>query len=104
MLNYIWAGLIIISLVFAVAYDVRDAANDTYRNQQELPLALAFPEGYSDARRVPVAIRIDPTTYGRFYGTEARPDSIYQGTLIQTQQGRMLRFAAEASLPEPMAT
>lgn len=105
MLNYIWAGLIIISLVFALIYDVRDLANDTYRNQQELPIVLAFPDGYRpDVRRVDVDVIIDPESYGGFYGTEARPDSVYDAVMIQTQSGRMLRFAADSDLPEPLPT
>ena len=55
MLNYIWAGLIIASFVFALGYDVRDIREDRYRNGRPLPVELAFPEGYEPgARRVPV--------------------------------------------------
>jgi len=105
MLNYIWAGLIIASLVFAGAYDARDLARDTYRNDQALPLALAFPQGYDPAvRQVPVEIRIPPATYRAFYGTEATPQEAYPGYLLQTLEGVQLRFAAGASLPEPLAT
>ena len=105
MLNYIWAGLIIVSLVFALFYDFRDVANDTYRNGEPLPVTLRLPEGYSaEQRRVPVTIHIDPATYGRFYGTDARPDSAYEGMLVQTREGRILRFGADSSLPEPLAT
>ena len=32
MLNYIWAGLIIISIVFATGNDIRDEINNTYQN------------------------------------------------------------------------
>lgn len=105
MLNYIWAGLIIFSLVFALVYDVRDIANDTYRNEQALPLRLHYPEGYQPGtRRVPVEIRIDPAVYQTFYGTDVRPDSAYAGYVIRTQRGTQLRFAAAADLPEPLAT
>lgn len=105
MLNYIWAGLIVLSLVFALAYDVRDLARDTYRNGQALPVELAFPEGYApEARRLPVTVRIDPAAYAAFYGTEARPDSAYAGHLRQTREGATLRLEADARLPEPLAT
>ena len=60
MLNYIWAGLIVSSLLFAVGYDVRDMRLDRYRNGEPLPVELAFPEGYdSAARRVPVQVMIN---------------------------------------------
>jgi spore maturation protein A len=105
MLNYIWAGLIISSFVFALGNDARDLAGDRYRNGQPLPVALAFPEGYdSAARRVPVVIRIEPGQYASFYHTDQRPDTSYPGYLLQTREGTQLRFAAAARLPEPLAT
>ncbi len=105
MLNYIWAGLIISSFVFALGNDVSDLSRDAYRNGQPLPVALAFPEGYdSAARRVPVVIRVDPAKYATFYRTEQRPDTSYGGYLLQTKEGTQLRFDAGARLPEPLAT
>jgi spore maturation protein A len=105
MLNYIWAGLIVASLLFAGVSDARDLARDSYRNGQALPLALAFPDGYeSAAREQSVEIRIDPVEYGRFYGTDTRPPPRYPGRLVQSEAGRVLRFGAAASLPEPLAT
>jgi spore maturation protein A len=103
MLNYIWAGLIIFSLVFALATDVQELSTDRFRNDDELPVTLAFPDGYvPDARRQSARVRIDPSTFRSFYGTDATPDSAYAATLIQTQDGRQIRFAADASLPEPL--
>jgi spore maturation protein A len=105
MLNYIWAGLIISSFVFALGYDVRDISGDRYRNGQPLPVTLAFPEGYDPAaRRVPVEIRIEPRQYAGFYRTEQVPAGSYAGHLLQTKGGTQLRFAAGAKLPEPLAT
>jgi len=105
MLNYIWAGLIVTSFLFALGYDARDIAGDKYRNGRPLPVALAFtgaPD--SAARRVPVEIRIDPRTYASFYATEEKPAANYTGYLVQTREGTQLRFAADAKLPEPLAT
>lgn len=105
MLNYIWAGLIIISLVFALTTDIRDIAQDTFRNDQPLPLSLSFPTGYDpDARRQSVDVLIDPEAYQAFYGTDERPDSVYVATLISTLEGLQVRFPADARLPEPLAT
>lgn len=104
MLNYIWAGLIISSFVFALGYDVRDITADRYRNGQPLAVALAFPEGYDPAaRRVPVEIRVEPSAYARFYRTGEPPAAAWTGYLIQTQGGAQLRFAAGSTLPEPLA-
>ncbi|MBA2458527.1 MAG: nucleoside recognition protein [Gemmatimonadales bacterium] len=105
MLNYIWAGLIVSSFVFALGYDVRDIAGDKYRNGRPLPVTLTFPEGYdSAARRVPVEIRIEPGQYASLYQSEERPAPSYAGYLLQSQEGTQLRFAAGAELPEPLAT
>src|SRR6476469_8794031 len=93
MLNYIWAGLIVSSFLFAIGYDVRDLSTDRFRNGEPLAVTVAFPTGYdSTARQVPVTIRIDPAAYGAFYHTDERPDSVYTGYLLQTREGRQLRF------------
>jgi spore maturation protein A len=105
MLNYIWAGLIVSSFVFALGYDVRDLSSDKYRNGQPLPVTLAFPRGYdAAARRVPVEVRIDPREYASFYRTKQTPDSSYSGYLLQTREGVQIRLAAGSRLPEPLAT
>ena len=105
MLNYIWAGLIVSSFLFALGYDVRDIARDRYRNGQPLPVTLTFPEGYdSTARRVPAEIRIQPRQYADFYHTDGAPAASYPGYLLQTHEGKQLRFAAGTKLPEPLAT
>ena len=105
MLNYIWAGLIFFSLVFALVADISDLRRDTYRNAQALPVELTFPEGYDpEERRVPVGIEIDPETYGDFYGTGERPAGPWTGYLRQTAEGVQLRFDVDAQLPEPLAT
>jgi spore maturation protein A len=105
MLNYIWAGLIVTSFLFALGYDASDLARDRYRNGQPLPVALAFPQGYdSAARRVPVEIHVDPGKYAAFYHTQEAPSPSYAGYLLRTQEGTQLRFDAGAKLPEPLAT
>jgi len=105
MLNYIWAGLIISSFAFALVNDVGDISSDRYRNDDPLPVALTFPDGYDgEARSNSAVIRIDGDEYGAFYGTDARPATSYQGTILRTDDGTQLRFAADAMLPEPLAT
>ena len=105
MLNYIWAGLIVFSLVFALIADVRDLARDTYRNERPLPVTLVFPEGYSpEARRVAVEVRLDSAALRAFYGQPVAADPTYAGTLVQTREGRQLRFAEGSDLPEPLTT
>lgn len=105
MLNYIWAGLLILSLVFALIYDVRDLSRDTYRNGTDIPVMLDFADDYAaDNRRLEVDVRVDPSTIKQIYGIDASVDSVYAGVLVQNADGRQLQFAKDVSLPEPLAT
>jgi len=106
MLNYIWSGLIVASLVFALWFDVGDLARDAYRNGEALPVELVLPADYDpETRFVPVEIRVEPGTYRDFYRTNVAPaGATYPGQLVQTGEGRQLRFAADVDLPEPLAT
>lgn len=105
LLNYIWAGLIIIALVFALVADTIDLVQDTYRNNEALPIELVFPEGFDpEARRQPVQVRIDSTTFQQFYRTDATPDTVYSAELSLIEGAYQLRLPAEARLPEPLAT
>lgn len=105
MLNYIWAGLIVSSLVFALVIDVQELAENRFRNEEPLPVEIEFPEGYDpEARRVPIRVSIDTTTYKQFYDTDVVPDTSYSGTLVQTQEGRQVQFGAGTTLPEPLGT
>lgn len=105
MLNYIWGGLIVFSLVFALVADVRDLAGDTYRNDQPLPVSVEFPDGFDpDKRLQDVSVGIDANAYRDFYATSEVPADRYAGVLIQTERGRQLRFADGEALPAPLAT
>ncbi len=105
MLNYIWAGLIIASFAFAGVYDANDLARDRYRNGQPLAVQLDYPEAFdADRRTLPVEISIAPDAYAAFYGSAPPASSTWSGTLVQTSDGRQLRFDSGAALPEPLAT
>lgn len=106
MLNYIWAGLIVFSLVFALATDITELVEDRFPNDAPVPAAVSFPDGYdAGARRQPVRVRFDADAYRQRFPDEA-PDSLagpFEGTLVQTRDGRQVRIEAGA-LPEPLAT
>ena len=105
MLNYIWAALLISAFVFAGVSDIGDLSRDTYRNGQPLPLVLEFPEGTAaNGGRTPVRIRINAGVYQDFYGTDDSPVASYDGVLLRTDEGMVLRFDAGAALPEPLET
>jgi len=105
MLNYIWSGLIIVSLVFALTVDSQELINNRFRNEAALSITVSFPESFDpEARRQPVEIRLNPNEYRTFYNVDAAPDSTYTGTLVQTREGRQIQFSSNASLPEPLET
>jgi spore maturation protein A len=105
MLNYIWAGLIVFSLVFALNTDITDLSQDRYRNGQPLPVTITFRPGADpNAPRQDVEVKIDAATFQQHYGTSATPAPGYAAILVQADGLTQVRFAAEANLPEPLAT
>ena len=104
-MNYIWAGLLAFSLLFALVSDVQDIRTDRYRNGQALSVTLRFPEGYHpEARRIPVEVIIALDDFKAFYGVDAVLPPFYTGLLIQGAEGKEIRFARDVALPEPLAT
>lgn len=105
MLNYVWSGLIIFSLIFALAVDSQELWENRFRNDTALPVIVEFPDGVDpNTRRQSVIIRIDTSTYKDFFGVQSAPSSTYEGTLLQTDEGRQLQFNADADLPPPLET
>ncbi|MFV1981771.1 MAG: nucleoside recognition domain-containing protein, partial [Rhodothermia bacterium] len=105
MLNYIWGGLIVSSLIFALAIDIGDLSNDRYRNGDPLEVQLVFDEPFNPGARLQaVEVRIDPAEYQSFYGTDEEPAASYHGTLYTSELGLEVRFARDVALPEPFST
>ena len=106
MLNYIWAGLIVLSFAFAVGSDALDLARDTYRNGSPLPVALDLAAPFDrSADEQPATLRIDAGAFRDHYGADptATPDSAYAATLRRTEGGYEVRLDdAEAVLPAPL--
>ncbi len=105
MLNYIWGGLIVLSLIFALINDVTDFVQDTYRNGTPLPLTVTFKNDYApDARRQPVEIGLLRRDLASHYGDTTITGGTWSGVLLQTSAGRELRFAEGAELVDPLRT
>jgi len=106
MLNYIWAGLIVFSLVFALVTDVSELAQSRFPNENPVSATVSFPDGYdADARQQAVEVSFDADAYTAQFPADA-PDTLaasYAGTLVQTSDGRQVRLDA-GPLPEPLAT
>ncbi len=94
MLNYIWAGLIIFSLVFAVASDLGDYFTDEFRNGEEYDITLHFPENAETDRRQDVEFTIS--------GCE--PDDqtrcTFQARWFPSDEEKELVFAIQDGMPE----
>ncbi len=58
MLNYIWAGLIILSLVFATVQDSYDLIHNTYKNGIAKPVQVDFPDNREPEQKQRVSYRI----------------------------------------------
>jgi len=105
MLNYIWGGLIVLSLVFALISDCNDFLQDTYRNGNPLPVTIILEDGFDlEDHRHQVDVQIQTRDLASHYGDSLITGNIWPGTLLFTSAGRELRFAEEMSLTEPLRT
>lgn len=107
MLNYIWAGLIIFSLLFALWQDGQDIRRGTYRNGQPLPAVIKPPgdaEWPSEITEMKVKVIIGAENYQTHFGTKQSPADSYDAVLTRLDKGMQARFAKDASLPQPLET
>ena len=80
MLNYIWSGLIIISLVFAITQDTKDLIQDTYRNGEVHQIEVVFPEnGDPDKRQ---QIRFSIADKDKTFNATWRPQENYYEVIV----------------------
>jgi spore maturation protein A len=104
MLNYIWAGLIVCSLVFALTKDVSDLRRDTYRNGAALPVQITLDSpADADKPSQPVHVLIDRAVYRSFYHVDDSPADSYPAVLTRIASHAELRFPADATFPRPLA-
>lgn len=105
MLNYIWAFLIIVSLLTAVGYDVYDEVHDTYRNGRGFPVTLIVTESQSP-RQVRGVARIPLQAFNAFYGTTSLAYDLEVSILCalnSTGEGTFVLSLPEQS-PHPWCT
>ncbi|MCY4234204.1 MAG: nucleoside recognition protein [Bacteroidetes bacterium] len=105
MLNYIWGGLIVLSLVFALISDGNDFLQDTYRNGKPLPVTVYFEDDFDpDDHRHEVDVQITTSDLTFHYGDSLITGNTWSGALLFTSAGRELRFAEDRPLMEPLKT
>lgn len=88
MLNYIWGGLIIISLVFALVNDGRDIVQNTWKNGEEISIEISFPVNADPDHNQAVQFQIAGDTL--WYEARWRP----------TDDAAELVIPVQSSLPE----
>jgi len=107
MLNYIWAGLIIISVVFALWKDGGDFRHDRYRNGEALSVQIeGLPSGYEEqenAESIDVSVRIDAAAYLSFFDTASTPDLAEGSQALAKAQAEVESFFSEP-LPAKLMT
>jgi spore maturation protein A len=104
MLNYIWAGLIILSLVFAVVSDTIDEVRGTFRNGQGIPVKVTLKAPYEagSEAEIPVDVAVRGEDFRAVYGVEAKLPASYPGFVTPTGEGRgTIHFAKDLDLPSP---
>src|SRR5206468_1722833 len=105
MLNYIWAGLIVFAMVFALSTDVQDLRHDTYRNGKPLPATLRFrttPD--SNVKENAVDLVIDPSEYTKHFDVSEKPAASIPAMLSKLESGYQIRVPKDAALPTRLAT
>lgn len=102
MLNYVWAGLILLSLIFALSTDIADLRKDAYGNGRPLTVTIT-DHGPASGRDQPVDVAIAADAYRSHFGV-AEPTPSLPATLTTLEHGYRLRFADAAALPPRLAT
>ena len=97
MLNYLWAGLIVASFLFAFGSDVADLSADRYGNGRVVAAAVERDVG-GDATAARVTI--EPDDFRAAFGVLPAEPVVLDATA--GEGGKTLRFAGD--LPEPLAT
>jgi len=92
MLNYIWAGLIIISLVFASVQDTHDLIENTYHNGEPQEVTIQFPRNFSPEKQNSILFKT------------AGMDSMITAQWHQTSKGTEIIVPVSKALPKHWQT
>lgn len=108
MMNYIWAGLILVSFLFAIANDLSDLRHNRYRNDIPLAVQVEWPQpaaGSDPTERVTVTI--PASSWTRFFGRErskADEEPLVATVIRAGPEGQQAQLhLTSPSLPQPLA-
>ena len=103
MLNYIWAGLILFALIFALWSDIGDLNHDAFGNGRPLAIKLVAHAAAS-GRDLPVDVTIGADAYRQHFNVDEPIAGTLPATLTTLEHGFQLRFGDSATLPTRLAT
>jgi spore maturation protein A len=104
MLNYIWAGLLLFALIFALATDVSDLRHRVYGNGVPLPATVEYRKlDDRNAREATVDLRIAQSEYAQHFNVSESVATSFPVTLTKMDHAYLLRFAKDAALPPRLA-
>jgi spore maturation protein A len=105
MLNYLWAGLILFAVVFALVADTSDLRNHVYANDAPLDAILTYHDAAdSAARQTNVDVQIEPANYwDHFHAKDETLAASYPAIVTRLEKGLQLRFAKDVTLPPRLA-
>ena len=69
MLNYVWLALLFLGIGAAVTTDLLDQADNTYKNNQTLPVVLTTDSNFNadSAATYPASLNISSNSFNKFY-------------------------------------
>lgn len=112
-MNYIWAGLLVLALLFATSSDIFDLTTNRYHNGEAVPAHLDLPDDLGDASQS-LPMILDPEAFiehfeltdeGEIEAAHAMLADPIEVRVRRTKEGDIeVRIPAEAELPEPLAT
>jgi spore maturation protein A len=104
MLNYIWAALIVFSMVFALSTDIQELRHDTYRNGKPLAATIRLrTPGDSGAKESAVDLVLNPEMYSKHFGAIEKVPASLPAVLTLLESGYQVRVPKDATLPAHLA-
>ena len=104
MLNYIWAGLILFALIFALTTDVNDLRTHAFANGNPLAATITYHNAADqNTPQAAVDVQIDPADYSNHFHVKEDLAKTYPATISRTEKESILHFSKDGALPPRMA-
>jgi spore maturation protein A len=97
MFNYVWGGIVAISLIFALVSDLSDGLTDRYRNGTPMTVHVHRADAAGE-----VSLRLIASDYASHFGVMTDQGMNVRATFRPVESG--MELALVGPLPEPLAT